>query len=94
MSCSALLEIDPHTPFATYAQRPLRPWAPRDGMKQVRECVHGTELDLQTLVWTRGAGFPLARLESRMKCPRCGSRRVVLLFEPPSDARTRMVGVG
>ena len=59
-------------------------WGPRDGMKWVRECVHGTELDLQTLVWTRGAGFPLARLESRLKCPRCGSRRVVLLFEPPS----------
>jgi hypothetical protein len=69
-------------------------WGPRDGMKRVRECVYGAELDLQTLVWTRGAGFPLARLESRMKCPWCGSRRVVLLFEPPSGARTRMMGVG
>jgi hypothetical protein len=28
-------------------------WGPRDGMKRVRECVHGAELDLQTLVWTR-----------------------------------------
>jgi hypothetical protein len=45
---------------------------------------YGGELDLATLVWTRGAAFPLARLESRLKCPRCGSRRVVLLFEPPS----------
>jgi hypothetical protein len=69
-------------------------WGSRDGMKRVRECVHGTELDLQTLVWTRGAGFPLARLESRMKCPRCGSRRVVLLFEPPSGVGTRAVGIG
>lgn len=60
---------------------------PRDGMKRVRECVYGAELDLHTLVWTRGATFPLARLESRMKCPRCGSRRVVLLFEPPSIRR-------
>jgi transposase-like protein len=68
-------------------------WGPRDGMKRVRECVHGAELDLQTLVWTRGAAFPVARLESRMKCPRCGSRRVVLLFEPPST-RGRMLGVG
>jgi hypothetical protein len=25
------------------------------GRKRVRECVHGAELDLQTLVWTRGA---------------------------------------
>ena len=68
-------------------------WGPRDGMKRVRECVHGAELDLQTLVWTRGAAFPLARMESRLKCPQCGSRRVVLLFEPPST-RGRMVGVG
>lgn len=58
-------------------------WGPREGMKRVRECVYGAELDLKTLVWTRGATFPLARLETRLKCPRCGSRRVVLLFEPP-----------
>ena len=59
-------------------------WGLRDGMKRVRECVYGADLDLQTLVWTRGSDFPLARLESRLKCPRCGSRRVVLLFELPS----------
>jgi hypothetical protein len=29
-------------------------WGPRDGMKRVRECVYGAELDLQTLIWTRG----------------------------------------
>ena len=57
---------------------------PRDGMKRVRECLHGAELGMQTLVWTPGVAFPLSRLESRLKCPRCGSRRVVLLFEPPS----------
>jgi hypothetical protein len=62
-------------------------------MKRVRECVHGAELGLQTLVWTKGAGFPLTRLESLLKCPRCGSRRVLLLFEPPSGARAEM-GVG
>ena len=63
------------------ADRPrVRPWAPRDGMKRVCECVHGAELDLQTLV-RRREEFPLARLESRLKSPRCGLRRVVLLFE-------------
>ena len=61
-------------------------WGPRDGMKRVRECVHGAELDLQTLVWTRGRDFPLARLESRLKCPRCGSRRVRLAFSVPAEA--------
>ena len=61
---------------------------PRDGMKRVRECVYGAELDLQTLVWTRGRDFPLARLESRLKCPRCGSRQVRLAFSvPPSSQR-------
>ena len=33
-------------------------WGPREGMKRVRECVHGAKLDLQTLVWTQGLGFP------------------------------------
>jgi hypothetical protein len=66
-------------------------WGPGDGRKRVRDSVHGAELDLQTVVWTRGAGFPLARLESRLKCPRCGSRRVVLLFGSPSGARTGIV---
>ena len=45
-------------------------------MKRVRECVYGGELDLLTLVWTRGRDFPLGMVESRLKCPRCGSRRV------------------
>lgn len=64
---------------------------PRDGMKRVRECVYGAELDLPTLVWTRGRDFPLARLESRLKCPRCGSRGVRLAFSVPSQpAAARM----
>jgi hypothetical protein len=62
----------------------------RDGMKRVRECVYGGELDLQTLVWTRGRDFPLARLESCLKCPACGSRQVRLAFSvPPSNQQMR-----
>lgn len=55
---------------------------PRETMKRHRgdECRYGGDVDLLTLVWTRGRDFPLARLESRMKCPRCGSRRVRLAF--------------
>jgi hypothetical protein len=57
-------------------------------MKRVRECVFGGELDLQTLIWTPGRDFPLTMLESRLKCPRCGSRRVRVAFSvPPSSAR-------
>ena len=61
-------------------------WGPRDAMKRVRECVYGAELDLPTLVWTRGRDFPLAWLESRLKCPRCGSRRVRIAFTVPANS--------
>jgi DNA-directed RNA polymerase subunit RPC12/RpoP len=54
-----------------------------------RECNYRKELDMETLVWTRGRAFPLSRLESRLRCPRCGSRYVVVLYEPP---RRRAVG--
>jgi hypothetical protein len=58
----------------------------REGMKSIRECKARIEADLGTLVWTRGRDFPIARLESRMKCPRCGSRQVLIAFQPPSEA--------
>jgi len=57
----------------------------RDGMKSVRACIYSYELDLSTLVWTRGAPFPLSDLASRLKCPRCGSRRITLLFHVPGS---------
>lgn len=60
-------------------------WGPREGMKRVRECVYGGELDMLTLVWTRGRSFPIGMLESRLKCPRCGSRRVRVAFAVPSQ---------
>ena len=37
---------------------------------------------------TRGRAFPLSRLESRLRCPRCGSREIVVMFEPPAVARS------
>jgi hypothetical protein len=30
--------------------------------------------------------MPLAGLSERMMCPRCGNRRVNLIFEPPMNA--------
>jgi hypothetical protein len=53
--------------------------------KSSRECIYRKELDMETLVWTRGRAFPLSRLESRLRCPKCGSRNVVILFQPPSN---------
>ena len=50
----------------------------RDGMGSVRGCTAFVEIDLETLVRTRGRDFPIARLDTRMKCARCGSRQVLL----------------
>jgi hypothetical protein len=60
-----------------------------DDRTLTRPCVYREELDLRTLVWTRGCNFPLARLESRLMCPRLGGRRVVLVFQPPAPQRAR-----
>jgi hypothetical protein len=49
-------------------------------MRLVRLCLGRAKLDLNTLVWTRGAAFPISQLDSRLKCPLCGSRRVALIF--------------
>jgi len=59
----------------------------RDGMKSIKECVYRAELDMETLVWTRGR-FPLSRLETRLRCPMCGSRDVRLIFTVPREAQT------
>ena len=56
----------------------------RDGLKSIRECVHGHKLDMPTLVWTRGPNFPLSSLESRLMCPQCGSRKVRLIYDVPN----------
>jgi hypothetical protein len=64
----------------------------REGMKSVRPCVYRRQLDLDTLVATRGPNFPLSRLESRLMCPACGSRNVAVLFEPPAGAGRAKTG--
>jgi DNA-directed RNA polymerase subunit RPC12/RpoP len=48
------------------------------------QCETTAELDMKTLVWTCGEPFPLDQLESRLKCPRCGQRRVKVVFEIPN----------
>jgi len=60
----------------------------RDGMKSIKECVYRAELDMETLVWTRGRSFPLSRLETRLRRPMCGSRDVRLIFTVPREAQT------
>jgi hypothetical protein len=55
--------------------------------KSSRECAYRHELDLETLVCTRGRAFPLSSLESRLRCPRFGNRRMIVMFEPPPPTR-------
>jgi hypothetical protein len=53
----------------------------------MRRFVYRKQLDLETLLATRGPNFPLSRPESRLMCPACGNRRVILVFEPPTNAQ-------
>jgi hypothetical protein len=60
-----------------------------EGLKHKRECGFRTALDMQTLVCTRGRDFPLARIAERLRCPRCGCRRVAVMFGPPTNYGAR-----
>ena len=51
--------------------------------KSSRECRNRQELDVETLVCTRGGDFPLALLHTRLKCPRSGSRHINVRYGPP-----------
>ena len=57
------------------------------GMKQMPECYENAELDLETLVWTRGEGFPLQDLWSRLKCPHGWWRRIAGLCEQRASVK-------
>ena len=56
----------------------------KQGLKHGRDCNFQRPLDLETLVCTRGRDFPLAHIATRLRCPRCGCRRVGVMFGPPS----------
>jgi hypothetical protein len=57
----------------------------RESTRSMRKCVYRKQLDLETLVATRGPNFPLGRLEETL-VPCCGNRRVTVVFEPPQCA--------
>jgi hypothetical protein len=64
-------------------------WGRREAMKSVRGCLG--ELDLHTLVWTRGAAFPITGLESRLKCPLCGSSQLSIIFDLPKEPMAKRI---
>ena len=49
----------------------------REGLKHKRRCDFRCQLDLQTLVCTRGRDFPLARIAGRPRCVLPAGRRDV-----------------
>ncbi len=57
----------------------------REGTKSIRECLWQYDIDMMTLVATRGRAFPLSMLNGRLKCPRCGSTRITVVYLPPSN---------
>jgi hypothetical protein len=59
-----------------------------EGLKHRRECGYRLDLDLQTLVATRGRDFPLVNLADRLRCPRCGCRRVAVMFSSPGTSHS------
>jgi hypothetical protein len=52
------------------------------------------ELDLKALALAHGRAVPLASLADYLRCPRCGSRDVVCIFEPPSTVHSDAEEIG
>lgn len=51
--------------------------------KSTRDCAKSIDLDLGTLLWTRGGPLPLSDLQGKLRCPWCGSRRMIVSYQPP-----------
>ena len=52
------------------------------------------ELDVASLLWTRGRDFPIAMLANRLRCRVCGSRKVSVRISIPGNTGAKRVGVG
>lgn len=57
------------------------------GMKRGRECHFSYTLDMMTMLATRGRAFPIALLGTRLKCPNCGSTRLRVWLDFPSQPK-------
>jgi len=59
----------------------------KEGLKHKSRCGFRHELNMMTLVCTRGRDFPLARLAERLRCPRCGCREISVMFTTPPNSQ-------
>jgi hypothetical protein len=92
----------PHDLLITYPSGPMKMWpiskrvnSPRNDDAELlteidltSSCGTNVELDMTTLVWTRGAQFPLERLAEVLKYPRCSERKLRVMFEVPNEPTT------
>lgn len=60
--------------------------------------IRGERVDLRALLWTRGRAFPIDGLHDRLRCPRCGNRKIQVTWSVPGryaveqlDARGEVV---
>src|SRR5437868_6092631 len=58
----------------------------RDGLKSVPPCIGRFELSLATMLWTHGRRCPLTHLTGRLRCPKCGSTWVMMMWVAPLEA--------
>ena len=62
---------------------------------RVEICPHNdVQLDMATLVWTRGYNFPLDMLQSRLRCPKCGQGRLTVVSRCRGRRRRARSGPG
>ena len=66
----------------------------KSGRRAMPYCDTTVELDMHTLVWTRGEAFPLDQLASRLKCPNCGLMKVRVYFDVPNQPNAGVVANG
>jgi hypothetical protein len=52
-------------------------------------CDTMAELDMPTLVWTRGEMMALDLLSQRLRCPVCGNRNIQVFFEVPNQPKAQ-----
>jgi len=43
---------------------------------------------MPTLVWTGGESMPLDQLKDRLRCPKCGNRKIQVMFDVPNELVT------
>lgn len=62
----------------------------RSGPVKQEPCGYAAGLDLETLIWAKGAKYPCWRLgQQRLRCPRCGGLSVELIWMPGGSPSAR-----